>query len=187
MEFVLTHPALGLKEILVIFDGVPYEADSDHPWWNEIIRLCLEDDPRVLDLFPVRVVQQPSAEIDPALVALQAEIEDPPFTTRAGGLLRPENRILVDHFKRNDYSLRRMVEAEGYSLDDLHEWMDADSTLYPELRAAIDERRQQVAFGPRWLPHNIDREDDEDDDEAEARAEAREGEHTAHEIIEEGS
>jgi hypothetical protein len=63
MEFVLTHPDLGLKQILVIFDGVPYEADSDHPWWDEIMRLCLADDPRVLDLFPIRPVQKPSKEV----------------------------------------------------------------------------------------------------------------------------
>ena len=63
MEFTLTHPDSGIKDILVIFDGVPYEANSDHPWWDEIIRLCLEDDPRVLDLFPIRPVQKPSEEI----------------------------------------------------------------------------------------------------------------------------
>lgn len=63
MEFTLTHPDSGIKDILVIFDGVPYEANSDHPWWDEIIRLCLADDPRVLDLFPIRPVQQPSEEV----------------------------------------------------------------------------------------------------------------------------
>lgn len=63
MEFVLTHPDTGIKEILVIFDGVPYEANSDHPWWDEIVRLCLADDARVLDLFPIRPVQQPSEEV----------------------------------------------------------------------------------------------------------------------------
>jgi hypothetical protein len=56
MEFALTHPDTGIKEILVLFDGVPYEANSDHPWWDEIIRLCLADDERVLDLFPIRPV-----------------------------------------------------------------------------------------------------------------------------------
>lgn len=54
MEFVLTHPDTGTKSILVLFDGVPYEADSDHPWWDEIVDLVLEDDLRVLDLFPIR-------------------------------------------------------------------------------------------------------------------------------------
>lgn len=63
MEFILTHPDIGIKEILVIFEGVPYEANSDHPWWDEIIRLCLADDPRVLDLFPIRPVQTASKEI----------------------------------------------------------------------------------------------------------------------------
>lgn len=111
MEFVLTHPDSGLKQILVLFDGVPYEADSDHPWWDEIVRLCLADDARVLDLFPIRSVQQASEEV--------------PF------------------------------EGE------------------PEQ--------------PRWLPHNVEVDDDEEDEETEARADAREGEYTAHEIIEEGS
>lgn len=64
MEFVLTHPDTGTKNILVLFDGVPYEADSDHPWWDEIVDLVLEDDPRVLDLFPIRPVQQPSTEVE---------------------------------------------------------------------------------------------------------------------------
>ena len=63
MEFVLTHPDTGLKQILVIFDGVPYEADSDHRWWNEIVQLCIADDPRVLDLFPPCLVQEPSVEV----------------------------------------------------------------------------------------------------------------------------
>lgn len=62
MEFVLNHPDEGLKNIVVLFDGVPYEANSDHPWWDEIIDLVLDDDPRVLDLFPIRSVQQPSLE-----------------------------------------------------------------------------------------------------------------------------
>jgi hypothetical protein len=64
MEFVLTHPDTGIKSILVLFDGVPYEADSDHPWWDEIVDLVLDDDPRVLDLFPIRPVQQPSTEVE---------------------------------------------------------------------------------------------------------------------------
>jgi hypothetical protein len=63
MEFTLTNPDTGIKDILVIFDGVPYEADSNHPWWDEIVRLCVADDPRVLDLFPIRSVQRPSEEI----------------------------------------------------------------------------------------------------------------------------
>ncbi len=63
MEFTLTHPDSGIKDILVIFDGVPYEANSYHPWWDEIIRLCLADDPRVLDLFPLRPVQKSSEEV----------------------------------------------------------------------------------------------------------------------------
>lgn len=67
MEFVLTHPNTGTKSILVLFDGVPYEADSDHPWWDEIVDLVLEDDPRVLDLFPIRPVQQPSAKVEVGL------------------------------------------------------------------------------------------------------------------------
>ena len=181
MEFVLTHPDLGVKQILVIFDGVPYEADSTHRWWNEIVQLCIADDPRVLDLFPDRSVQQPSEEI--------ALPEDPPFTSRVGGVLRPENRILVDHFVNNGYTLQGMVEAEGYTLDDLHVWMDADPSLYPELREAIEKRRHQIAFPdrseePRWLPTNVEPVEDE---EEEARAESREAEYTAHEIIEEGS
>ena len=100
MEFTLTHPDSGIKDILVIFDGVPYEANSDHPWWDEIIRLCLADDPRVLDLFPIRPVQQPSEEIpfEEALAAHEEGAEEDPF-----------------------------------------------------------------AASPRWLPHNIDREDDEED------------------------
>jgi hypothetical protein len=64
MEFTLTHPDIGTKSILVLFDGVPYEADSNHPWWEEIVDLVLDDDPRVLDLFPIRPVQQPSVNID---------------------------------------------------------------------------------------------------------------------------
>jgi hypothetical protein len=60
MEFTLTHPDIGIKNILVLFDGVPYEADSNHPWWDEIVDLVLDDDPRVLDLFPIRSVQQPT-------------------------------------------------------------------------------------------------------------------------------
>lgn len=63
MEFALTHPDTGIKQITVIFDGVPYEADSNHPWWDEIVRLCLADDERVLDLFPIRPVQKASQEI----------------------------------------------------------------------------------------------------------------------------
>lgn len=51
MEFTLTHPDVGPKSILLLFDGVPYLAYSDHPWWDEIVDLALEDDPRVLDLF----------------------------------------------------------------------------------------------------------------------------------------
>jgi hypothetical protein len=66
MEFVLAHPDIGPKSILILFDGVPYEADSNHPWWEEIVDLALEDDPRVLDLFPIRPVQQPSALVAPA-------------------------------------------------------------------------------------------------------------------------
>jgi hypothetical protein len=54
MEFTLTHPDIGTKNILVLFDGVPYEADSNHPWWHEIVDLVLDDGPRVLDLFPMR-------------------------------------------------------------------------------------------------------------------------------------
>ena len=76
MEFALTHPDSGLKEILVIFDGVPYEANSDHPWWDEIIRLCLADDERVLDLFPIRPVQTASREIP-------IEEADPPVDEEA--------------------------------------------------------------------------------------------------------
>jgi hypothetical protein len=80
MEFTLTHPDSGLKSIVVLFDGVPYEANSDHPWWDEIVDLVLEDDPRVLDLFPIRPVQQPSTliegepaeDIDPVAQALFA-------------------------------------------------------------------------------------------------------------------
>jgi hypothetical protein len=64
MEFTLTHPDVGTKTILVLFDGVPYEADSNHPWWDEIVDLVLDDDPRVLDLFPIRSVQQPSVLIE---------------------------------------------------------------------------------------------------------------------------
>lgn len=115
MEFVLTHPDSGLKQILVIFDGVPYEADSTHLWWDEIVQLCLKDDERVLDLFPPRTVQTASVEIP-------IEEADPP------------------------------VEAE-----------------------------------PRWLPHNVELDEDEEDHEEEARAESREGEYTAREIIEEGT
>lgn len=64
MEFTLTHPDSGLASIVVLFDGVPYEANSNHPWWEEIVDLVLEDDPRVLDLFPIRSIQQPSTLID---------------------------------------------------------------------------------------------------------------------------
>lgn len=60
MEFVLNHPDTGPATLLLIFDGVPYEADSSHPWWEEIIDLCLEDDARVVDLFPIRPFQRPS-------------------------------------------------------------------------------------------------------------------------------
>lgn len=63
MEFTLTHPDSGIKDILVIFDGVPYEADSNHSWWDEIVYGCWNDDPRVLDLFPIRLIQRPSEEV----------------------------------------------------------------------------------------------------------------------------
>ena len=171
MEFALTHPDTGIKEILVIFDGVPYEANSDHPWWDEIIRLCLADDERVLDLFPIRPVQKPSEEIPIEEAALPVP-EDPPFTVRHGEILRPRNDILVDQFKDNGFTLQGMVEAEGYTLDDLHAWMDADPSLYPELRAAIEARRHEVAFGtppassePRWLPHNVEPAEEEADED----------------------
>lgn len=51
MEFTLTHPDAGPKSILLLYDGVPYLAHSDHPWFYEIVDLALEDDPRVLELF----------------------------------------------------------------------------------------------------------------------------------------
>lgn len=64
MEFILTHPDAGTKTITVLFDGVPYETDSTNQWWEEIVDLVLEDDSRVLDLFPIRPVQQPSVLIE---------------------------------------------------------------------------------------------------------------------------
>lgn len=50
MEFLLTHPDEGIKNIIILFDGVPYETDSTHPRWDEIIDLVLEDDAKVIDL-----------------------------------------------------------------------------------------------------------------------------------------
>ena len=83
MEFVINHPDEGLATILVLFDGVPYEADSEHLWWAEIIELAFEDDPRVLDLFPIRPVQRPSEELDPALLIQDEEpIEMPRWQPR---------------------------------------------------------------------------------------------------------
>jgi len=74
MEFTLTHPDIGKASVLLVFDGVPYEADSDHPWWNEIIDLLLKDDDRVVDLFPIRPFQRPSAYFeDPTLEPLSQE------------------------------------------------------------------------------------------------------------------
>jgi len=71
MEFVLNHPDTGKATVLLIFDGVPYEADSDHVWWEEIIDLLLEDDERVVDLFPKRDFQRASEyREDPALEPL---------------------------------------------------------------------------------------------------------------------
>lgn len=64
MEFVLNHPDEGTKNIVILFEGVPYEADSNHPWWDEIVYGAFDDDPRVLDLIPIRSVQQPSQEIE---------------------------------------------------------------------------------------------------------------------------
>ncbi len=110
MEFTLTHPDTGLKQILVIFDGVPYEADSEHPWWDEIVRLCLADDSRVLDLFPIRPIQQPSEEIpwraqdhesgdiDPALVALRAEEYEASVQANIDALTEFERRAHVNRW-----------------------------------------------------------------------------------------
>jgi hypothetical protein len=58
MEFTLTHPDSGQANILVLFDGVPYEADSNHPWWDEILALTFKDDPRVIDLFSLASVER---------------------------------------------------------------------------------------------------------------------------------
>jgi hypothetical protein len=55
MEFVLTHPDVGLETISILKpDGVPVEADSNHPWWNEIVDFVLRDDERALALFPLK-------------------------------------------------------------------------------------------------------------------------------------
>lgn len=71
MEFTFTKPDVGPIHILVIFDGVPYEADSTHPWFAEIVDLVCHDDPRALDLFPICSVQQPSEHI-------VESVDDPP-------------------------------------------------------------------------------------------------------------
>lgn len=63
MEFTITQSDLGNANITLLLDGVPYEADSTHPWWEEIVDLALENDPRVVDLFPIRPIQQPSEEV----------------------------------------------------------------------------------------------------------------------------
>ena len=184
MEFRLDHPDTGLKTILVIFDGVPYEADSDHPWWNEIIDLCLRDDPRVVDLFPKRTYQKPSEYFDAADVIpasreevqaarerVEASVEreqaeaqvDPPFTQRdATGELRPRNDILVNHFTNRDYTLRNMAEAEGYTEEDAYRWLRNDPELHRLLGEALQahEREREQAFvvaapPERWTPHSV--------------------------------
>ena len=54
MEFLLTHPDTGLKTITILKpDGVPYEADSNHPWWEEIVTGAFNDDERIFDLFSI--------------------------------------------------------------------------------------------------------------------------------------
>lgn len=113
MEFVLTHPDTGTKSILVLFDGVPYEADSDHPWWDEIVDLVLEDDPRVLDLFPIRPVQQPSAEVEVGL--------EPDEATAATALLEAfgdrdldEGELTEDDLK----TIRTIFDEAGFGTCD---------------------------------------------------------------------
>lgn len=61
MEFALTHPDTGLKHLLIIYEGVPYEVDSDHPWWKKIVHLTLNNDPHVIDLLTII----PSRKIEP--------------------------------------------------------------------------------------------------------------------------
>lgn len=176
MEFVLTHPDTGTKGILVIFDGVPYEANSDHPWWDEIVRLCLADDERVLDLFPIRPVQKPSQEIawraqdheagetDPALAALRAELDGPDLRAE-----RPPNSVIVSAFKNQGYTLQGVIEQTGYSLEEIYGWMDEDRSLFQELRAAIEQHRNETSIRERaaegrWQPHNVEPAEEQDDE-----------------------
>jgi hypothetical protein len=109
MEFVLTHPDEGLKNITVLFDGVPYVADSDHPWWDEIIDFVLDDDPRVLDLFPIRSVQQPSTEAEPDEEAVFTALND--FFEERG--IDPFTRAPEDYSNEELGSLRTLFDRLG--------------------------------------------------------------------------
>ncbi len=57
MDYTLTHFENGDEHIRVLVDDVPYEADSNHPWWDEIVDLVMNNERRVLDLFPFRCAQ----------------------------------------------------------------------------------------------------------------------------------
>src|ERR1700677_51940 len=94
MEYTLTHLNVGTATLLVLFDGVPYEADSNHPWWDEIVDLVLEDDPRVLDLFPIRPVQQPSNLIENEDFDHSASFLDAAFGISEEEALRAYERIV---------------------------------------------------------------------------------------------
>lgn len=116
MEFVLTHPDSGLKQILVIFDGVPYEADSTHLWWDEIVQLCLKDDERVLDLFPPRTVQTASVEIP-------IEEADPPVEAEPRWL--PTDVLPID--EREQEARDKAAEEAGEGGQDDEEEARAES------------------------------------------------------------
>jgi hypothetical protein len=54
MNFTLNHFDDGIEHLSVdLGDAGIYEADSDHPWWDEIVDLVANEDWRVRDLFPL--------------------------------------------------------------------------------------------------------------------------------------
>jgi hypothetical protein len=72
-------------------------------------------------------------------------VTDPPFTTRVNGILRPENRILVDAYKESDFSIEGMARHEGYSPEEVQGWITDDPELYDELWRAHTQHLEAVA------------------------------------------